>query len=65
MAEEPFVMSTKAMGDFRWETAREYLTYFVIPTVHFHTSTAYCILRAQGVPVGVMDYFGDVLKRAQ
>ena len=36
----------------------DYLTYFVLPNLYFHTTTAYDILRHNGVPVGKMDYVG-------
>ncbi|KAI0160760.1 hypothetical protein GGR57DRAFT_391769 [Xylariaceae sp. FL1272] len=64
-AEKPFVMNTLRLGSFKWETAREYLTYFVIPNIHFHTSNAYCLLRQQGVPLSVFNYFGEVFKKVE
>jgi hypothetical protein len=41
-------------------TGAEYVTNFALPNFFFHIVTAYGILRAQGVPVGKMDYLGDV-----
>ena len=35
-----------------------YLTSFVLPNFHFHLTTAYAILRKEGVPLGKMDYLG-------
>jgi uncharacterized protein len=35
-----------------------YLTSFVLPNFHFHVTTAYAILRKEGVPLGKMDYLG-------
>ena len=38
--------------------AQDYLQTFAIPNFYFHVSIAYAILRAQGVPLGKMDYLG-------
>lgn len=35
-----------------------YLLYFVIPNVYFHITTAYAILRHNGVDLGKADYMG-------
>lgn len=35
-----------------------YLTSFVLPNFHFHVTTAYAILRKEGVPLSKMDYLG-------
>ena len=41
--------------DFRgWE----FLSFFVLPNVYFHVTTAYDILRHNGVEVGKRDYLG-------
>jgi len=32
---------------------------FVYPNFHFHLTTAYAILRHNGVELGKMDYIGD------
>lgn len=37
---------------------KDYLRNFVLPTVHFHITIAYAILRNKGVPLGKADYFG-------
>lgn len=39
-------------------TALSYLSGFTLPNVHFHITTAYNILRSNGVPLGKMDFFG-------
>lgn len=36
----------------------DYLDHFVLPNFHFHITTAYSILRHNGVPVGKTDYIG-------
>ena len=35
-----------------------YVNHFVTPNFFFHVTTAYCILRHAGVPVGKMDFLG-------
>jgi hypothetical protein len=37
-----------------------YLMGFVLPNLHFHMTTAYAILRHNGVELGKMDYLGSV-----
>ena len=49
-----------AAGKNVWElTGTEYVQKFALPNFFFHVVTAYGILRAQGVPVGKLDYLGD------
>lgn len=48
---------TMGMGTMAF-TGISYLSGFIIPNLHFHSTTAYNILRAQGVPLGKFDYFG-------
>lgn len=36
--------------------ARDYIRGFVLPNFYFHLTTAYAILRHQGVPLGKLDY---------
>lgn len=36
----------------------EYLDVFVLPNFYFHLTTAYNLLRMQGVPLGKLDYLG-------
>jgi hypothetical protein len=38
----------------------DYLDHFALPNLHFHLTTAYAILRHNGVPVGKMDYLGEL-----
>ncbi|MDR3418287.1 MAG: DUF1993 domain-containing protein [Nevskia sp.] len=37
---------------------QDYLLFFVLPNLHFHSTTAYDILRHNGVELGKMDYIG-------
>jgi uncharacterized protein len=39
---------------------QDYLLRFALPNFFFHVTTAYDILRHKGVPVGKMDYIGDL-----
>ncbi|KAI0483390.1 hypothetical protein GGR56DRAFT_624185 [Xylariaceae sp. FL0804] len=64
-ADKPLKMETAKMGSFHWESAQSYLSYFVIPAVYFRLTNAYCILRHQGMPLNVRDYFGDIFKPIQ
>lgn len=44
-------------GD-RVYTAMSYLIEFALPNFYFHVTTAYDLLRANGVPIGKADYLG-------
>ncbi len=48
----------------RWEgqylTGEEYVLHHVIPNFYFHITTAYSILRHNGVDVGKKDYLGKM-----
>jgi hypothetical protein len=37
---------------------QSFLLNRVLPNLYFHTSTAYCILRHNGVEIGKKDYLG-------
>lgn len=39
-------------------TAKGFLLSFSLPNFHFHSATAYDILRSKGVPLGKRDYMG-------
>lgn len=39
-------------------TSLTYLNEFLLPNIYFHLTTAYNILRHNGVPLGKIDYFG-------
>lgn len=38
----------------------EYVTEYLIPNFYFHVTTAYSILRKNGVPLGKADYMGEL-----
>jgi hypothetical protein len=48
----------------RWEgktlTGEQYLIHHVIPNFYFHITTAYAILRHNGVDIGKKDYLGTM-----
>ncbi len=41
-------------------TGFEYVTEFLLPNFYFHVTTAYSILRKNGVDLGKADYIGDI-----
>jgi len=41
-------------------TVEGFLLTFSVPNLHFHATTAYDLLRAQGVPLGKGDYIGRI-----
>ena len=49
------LMVTASMGTFKF-TAYDYIVKYCVPNFHFHLSSAYCILRTQGVPLSAFDY---------
>ena len=44
----------------RWLHGRDYLVHVAVPNFFFHATTAYAILRHNGVPLGKMDYVGGL-----
>lgn len=44
----------------KWMTGEEYLLQHAIPNIYFHVTTAYSILRSQGVDVGKKTYLGEM-----
>jgi hypothetical protein len=53
--EREVIMKFPGGTGYRW-TGREYLTGFALPNFFFHVTTAYALLRANGVPLGKPDY---------
>lgn len=47
----------------RWLTGHDYLVNVAVPNFFFHVTTAYAILRHNGVPLGKMDYVGGLPAR--
>lgn len=56
--EEEIVIKSKS-GEWR-STATSYVLDFVLPNFYFHITTAYNILRHNGVPVGKWDFIGGM-----
>jgi hypothetical protein len=54
--EKEIVLKTPG-GDLKF-TGLGYLSGFVLPNFYFHATTAYGILRNQGLPLGKLDYLG-------
>ena len=52
------VITLKVRGEDRQITAADYLFHNVYPNFFFHVTTAYDILRHNGVPVGKGDFVG-------
>ncbi len=48
----------KAGGEEVSMSGEAYLNYFILPNVYFHITTAYNILRHNGVKLGKRDYLG-------
>jgi hypothetical protein len=48
----------KLGGQERTFTGMQYLLHFAVPNFYFHVTTAYDILRHNGVPLGKPDFFG-------
>lgn len=44
----------------KWLTGKDYLNQHVIPNVYFHITTAYAILRHNGVDIGKKTYLGEM-----
>jgi hypothetical protein len=58
---QEIIMEIK-IGNFRF-TGQRYVSEFAIPNFHFHLTSAYCILRHLGVPIGALDYLKDVFEK--
>jgi hypothetical protein len=43
-----------------WMAGAEYLIQFALPNFYFHLTTAYSILRHNGVEIGKLDYIGGI-----
>ncbi len=58
-AENRTVAFKMGPAEISWST-REYLTRFSLPNFYFHVTTAYDILRHNGVVLGKRNYLGDL-----
>ena len=64
MAEKE-VFVTAGMGKFRVESGVKYVSEYALPNFHFHMTTAYCILRQLGVPIGAFDYLKGAFEKVE
>ena len=48
----------------KWMRGDEYVSQFALPNLYFHLTTAYAILRHNGVELGKRDYIGGVPMRS-
>jgi hypothetical protein len=55
---EDKVLTLKVRGEDTRVPALEHITLNAVPQIFFHVTTAYAILRHNGVPVGKRDYTG-------
>ncbi|KAK9770475.1 hypothetical protein AB5N19_02203 [Seiridium cardinale] len=62
--DSPVLMETK-MGAFEFASGQSYFSEYAMANFHFHLTSAYCILRTQGVPVGALDYMKDVFHKKE
>lgn len=53
-------VTLKVRGNEMTFDGLDYLTVFVLPNFYFHLTTAYAILRNQGVPLGKLDFLGSL-----
>jgi hypothetical protein len=51
---------TQPRWEGKWLTGHDYFIQHVIPNMGFHVTTAYAILRNNGVEVGKKDYLGEM-----
>lgn len=51
---------TQPRWEGKWLTGHDYLIQHVLPNMGFHVTTAYAILRTNGVEVGKKDYLGEM-----
>ena len=63
--DKEFIMTTKAMGSFRFADRHTYVSQWVLPNFFFHYSTAYCILRNVGVPLNAFDFLAGVAHKVE
>ena len=57
---EDAILSTKIGGRPVSISAGDYALRFALPNFFFHVTTAYDVLRHEGVPLGKMDYIGPL-----
>lgn len=51
---------TQPRWEGKWLTGTEYALQHALPNIYFHVTTAYSILRHNGVDIGKKDYLGEM-----
>lgn len=51
---------TQPRWEGKWLTGKDYALFHAVPNIYFHVTTAYSILRHNGVDVGKKDYLGTL-----
>lgn len=62
---EDRTINLKVGGNELSFTGADYLVHFVQPNFYFHVTTAYAILRHNGIEIGKMDYLGALPQQQQ
>ena len=57
---ETRTITFKLRGEQASFSGRDYLFEFVVPNFYFHATTAYDILRHNGVPLGKRNFLGEI-----
>lgn len=55
---------TQPRWEGKWLTGKDFAQHHAIPNIYFHVTTAYSILRHNGVEVGKKDYLGQMPYRS-
>ena len=55
---------TQPRWEGKWMTGADYFVEHALPNFYFHLTTAYAILRHNGVKIGKRDYLGALSQRA-
>jgi uncharacterized protein len=58
-SEERDIVLKAGASELRFK-GKDYLAFFVLPNFYFHVTTAYAILRHNGVPLGKRDYLAGI-----
>lgn len=59
--EDKEVLMKTMAGEYKVESGQRYVSEFQMPNFFFNMVTAYGILRAKGVPLGMLDYLTDAM----
>ncbi|HMN68276.1 MAG TPA: DUF1993 domain-containing protein [Bdellovibrionales bacterium] len=51
---------TTPRWEAKWLAGADYVNQYLLPNLYFHVTTAYSILRHNGVDVGKKDYLGEI-----